>query len=677
MHGLPSRDELFQSPAAWIALFGEAPCGYLLTDPKGQILLVNDTLLKWLHYDRDEVEEKMRFQDLLPVGEKIFYETRHTILLKLQEQVNELNYNLIGKDGNRHPTLVNSTRHFNQAGEFIALQFVFFLFSDRKKYEQELLGAKVRSEQDAAAKASFLSTISHEIRTPIHAILNATQILVEDKFSAEQNELLQAIDYSSRNLLDLVNSVLDLTKMETGKVELNKQPFSVEDLMHQLLIIQQPLAQKKGIDFKLTLPEHLPKTVIGDEGRIRQVLTNLIGNAIKFTIEGRIELKVNILAKSEEAYTFQFVLSDTGIGISEDELTNIFDPFTQANQSIHQKYGGTGLGLSISLGILQLFESEMKVESKLGEGSVFAFELTMPVAKEVVKNEEPFNIYGDPKELAHLNILVVDDTYTNILVLKRYFELWGITSEYVLNGKAAIEKVKKQNFDLILMDISMPEMDGYETSRIIRSSAGEEFPQIPIIALSAFDVSEIIFEVKRAGMNDTLSKPFKAAQLYETLLKWAPSGKRISDSSNKREKEMLSEEDLNDHFSLKNICDLFDGDADAIKEFLKNVVIELNSDIKGLTIAKERKSMSAYRAAVHNLSTKVGWFNLQVVKEKIAEGKQSLKEGQKEKFESLCDEIASFLEKLMTWLQKIIDKDGLICAAPTSPKHLSTPDSEA
>lgn len=660
MSKFPPVDELFESPREWESLLGEAPCGYLLTDPLGRIHFVNNTLLGWLKYNRKEVEKKMRFQDLLPSGERIFYEMRHVVMLKLQNQVNELNYNLIGKDGNRRPMLVNTARRLNKAGKVIALQFVIFLFTDRKKYEQELLKAKKQSEEAAAAKSNFLSVISHEIRTPIHAILNATEILIQDKFSAEQNELLEVIHHSSSNLLDIVNSVLNISKMEAGNVEAIQEPFSIEHLLNQLWTIYQPLAQKKNIDFRLSIPENVPKALIGDKSNLRQVLTNLIGNAIKFTQKGKIELNLKLLNIKEGMCTLQFALKDTGIGISQDEMKNIFEPFTQANQTIHQQFGGTGLGLSISQRILRLLQSEMKVESELGGGSTFTFQLTMPISRELPQQNMSFNISVLPEQFSHLKILIVDDIYSNILVIKHYLEKWKIAYEHVSSGIEAIEKVQTQAYDLIFLDISMPKMDGYETSKIIRSLTGQKASQIPIIALSAFDPSEIKYKIKRSGMNDTLPKPFTAVQLYDTIIKWT-SSKKENTTSSPEKKEIQDKKQAFDDLSLASICDLFEKDTAAIMDYLKNVSDELTKTIENFTEAKEQFSLKTYGSAVHENASKIGMFHLVLLREKMAEGKRLLKSGNKEMFVKQCNEIIYFFQQFKAWVQKKMEEEGTLC----------------
>ncbi len=652
-------DNIFQSHDGWKSLFGEVPCGYLLTDPKGRIHTVNDTLLDWLQYDRNEMENKLHFQDLIPLGEKIFYESRHAVMLKLQNQVNELNYNLIGNDGIRRPMLVNSARRLNQIGEIIGLQFVIFSFSERKKYEEELLNAKKQSEEVAAAKSNFLSIVSHEVRTPIHAILNSIEILIQDTFSAEQNELLAVIHHSSSNLIDFVNSVLNITKMEVGNRVAIKEPFCIEYLLKQLLAIYHSFAQKKNVDFILNIPENIPNVVIGDKDSIRQILTNLIGNAIKFTSKGKIELNVNLLAISEETCTLQFVLKDSGIGISKDELNNIFEPFTQANQSIHQQFGGTGLGLSISKQLLHLLDSEMKVESELGKGSTFMFELIMPISKELVRNNESFKVSVQLDQFRHIKILLVDDTYSNILIIKRYFEMWNIPFEHVFSGTDAIITIQKQNFDLVLMDINMPEMDGYETTKMIRSLEGKKFQQIPIIALSAFKVSEIKFKVKRSGMNDILHKPFKAIQLFETITKWTPTQKMPDETSLDIKKELVKKQRY-DYLSLNKICEFFDDDPAVIKDYLKTVLNELKVSIKEFTIAKEQYSQDIYCSVTHKNASNISMFNLHILKEKMSAGEEFLKNGQNELFVEQCNDIILFFQQFIDWIQKQIDNGVLL-----------------
>ena len=647
-------DKMLQSPDERDALLTTIPCGYLLTDSKGKIYRANQVLLDWLEYTFEEVKEKIRFQDLLSFGERIFYETRHAVMLKLQPQVNELNYNLLGKTGERHSVLVNSARQLNEAGEVVAIQFVFFLFSDRKKYEQELINAKKQSEEAAAAKSSFMATISHEIRTPIHAILNAVEILNQDTFSEEQHELLQVIDHSSNNLLELVNSVLNITKIEAGNLAFRQKPFSIEHLTSRLLTIYKPLADRKNIAFKLSVEEAVPKFVVGDIGNLRQILTNLIGNAIKFTEEGGIELSVNFLGMEDENCLLQFVVKDTGIGISKEEVAKIFEPFSQANLSIHQNFGGTGLGLSISQKMLQLLQSELRVTSQLGEGSVFSFEVKLPISEPIAIRVTSDKITVQPDQFKHLNLLVVDDVSSNILIIQRYFDRWGIPFEKALSGQAAVEKMQTQHFDLVLMDINMPEMDGYEASRKIRQLAGEHFQKVPIIALSAFDAKDIEYEVKRSGMNDVLPKPFKSAQLHATVLRWT-SPRQETDSPSSQDTLAAAVEPMSDVFSLDQIREIFEEDETEINNFLKVVMVELDESVEEFAAAKKAAVQSIYRSAAHKNASKLSLFGLTILQEKMTDGEKMLEEGPVEEFRKQCDEIIILLQQLN---QQIREKLG-------------------
>lgn len=657
----PQAMHPFRSSEDWIELFKEAPCGYILTSPDGSILKVNDTLCDWLRFSKEEMEGKMRFQELLPIGDKMFYETRHIVLLKLHEQANELNYHLIDKEGNRKSVLLNSSQRKDKTGKVIAFQFIILPFSDRKKYELELLNAKKKSEEAVEAKSIFLSTITHEIRTPIHAIVNAGNILLKENPSPEQQELLEVINFSSNNLLELINSVLDLTKMEIGKAKVEESSFDICQLLRQLVQVYRPLALEKDVDFELSIPEEVPNLVMGDSAKIRQIFTNLIGNAIKFSQQGTIKLTLTLKEKIENKYIIRFELKDQGIGMSKQELEKIFDPFTQANNSIHQKFGGSGLGLSIVQKLLILLESDLSVDSKLGEGSTFTFDLSLQYAKEIKKKEDTFVVPKQIEDLSNIRILVVDDIFSNILIIKYYFKTWKVPFEYAASGKEAIEKIKKKDFNLILMDLNMPEMDGYETTKCIRSLSEEKYQKLPIIALSAYDASEIKFKVKRSGMDALIQKPFNANQLYQTIINYGKVSERQAIASvliNPVNKEDIMDE----NFSTKILCDFFDNDCDAIKEYFGVAIKELKVVLKEFIEVESNFSLEAYKFITHKNISLLSMFQLEELRTKMERATHNLLEGNKDQFLSLSQGIRATLLRLSQWMQAKIDQNEDICA---------------
>lgn len=386
--------------------------------------------------------------------------------------------------------------------------------------EQDLLKAKEEAEKSSHAKAEFLSIMSHEIRTPMNAVVNLTNYLLEDAPTEKQVENLNILKFSANNLLAIINDVLDFNKIESGKVEFEAIEFDLLSLLDSIHYGMSTNAREKGIHFFLDAEVNLSQLLIGDPNRLTQILNNLVSNAIKFTEEGQVKMTLSVEKETEKSITLRFDIKDTGIGISEEEKKYIFNMFTQAASDTTRKYGGTGLGLAITKRLLQLQDSDIELTSERGKGSVFSFVLNF--GKGALLSKE--RILGAPKEqlgkaLKGAKILAVEDNMVNVLVVKKFLEKWGIDFTHAGDGIEALEKIKEQHFDLILMDIHMPNMDGYAATKIIREKKDGHYESIPIIALTASALMDNKGRIYEAGMNDIVVKPFQPAELYKMLVK--------------------------------------------------------------------------------------------------------------------------------------------------------------
>jgi PAS domain S-box-containing protein len=513
-------------------LYENAPCGYFSALPDGRIVKVNNTLLKWLGYEREEVLNEKRFQDLLSIGGKIFYETHHAPLIHMQGEINEINYDLLRQDQSKLPVLINSVLVKNEQGEPLLFRTTVFNITDRKKYEVELLRAKKKAEEATRVKSAFLATISHEIRTPMNAIIGVSNLLLLQNPAPHQLEYLNILKVSSENLLNLINDVLDFSKMESGKTVLEKKPFHLRNLVQGLLFGLKVKAAEKDLEVRLHLDPELPEYVLGDRVKIGQIFTNIVGNAIKFTDQGWVEINIRLRELTREVASIDFAVSDTGIGIPSDKTQLIFEDFAQANPEIHLRYGGTGLGLPISQRLLKLYNSHIEVESELGKGSVFRFNLRLPVAavREDVSErgqdiELPFH------SLKGLRMLLAEDNETNVFVISRFLIAWEVAYDWAENGAAAIDKIRQHSYDVVLMDLQMPGISGYEATRQVRDLPDEKFRRLPILALSAADEAEVKEKILAAGMNDFVSKPFNPRDLYEKLAVYRKDPGRATENS--------------------------------------------------------------------------------------------------------------------------------------------------
>lgn len=368
---------------------------------------------------------------------------------------------------------------------------------------------------------SNLSYLSHEIRVPIQSIVGSISLLkLEQGFTKEQKEIIHSLKNSSNHLLNLLNDVLEFSKIESGKLELNKIDFYLKDLLENLVQNFKFLAEQKNIFFEVVLSTGLEHLIYFDKQRLNQVLMNLINNSIKFTELGFVRLEVKLISKLNSVSKVMFSVKDSGIGIPKDKLEEIFESFSQVKRAVETKIEGTGLGLSIVKQILKLMNSQIQVKSEMGLGSNFYFELDIPNSKNNFVEEK--NIVLIKKDFAGKKVLLVEDNLQNQIIAKKLLAKLNLKVELAENGQMALEKVKSQKFDLILMDIQLPVMDGFEASSSIRKLESEIINPTPIIALTATALEDTKKLVLKSGMNDYLPKPFTFEALSEKISDYLP-----------------------------------------------------------------------------------------------------------------------------------------------------------
>ncbi len=369
--------------------------------------------------------------------------------------------------------------------------------------------AREAAESASQAKAQFLSVMSHEIRTPIHAVISMTQFLMNERPRADQAEHLQILHFSANNLLTLINDVLDFSKIEAGKLALENIPFNLHQLTEGVAKAIRIRCDEKGIGMRYTYDANLPKWVKGDATRLGQILTNLLGNAVKFTESGHIALHVSATANGGQ----RFEVIDTGIGIPFEKQEVIFDEFSQSSSETSRRFGGTGLGLAISRRLVQIMDSDIRLHSKPGAGSCFFFDLTLPEYLESRHSIQAESAMLGPESLAHLRILLAEDNLINQKIMVRIMDQWGARMRIALNGKEALACMESEAFDLVFMDIQMPEMDGLTATRLLR----ERGYSVPVIGLSANAGKDEIVLAMESGMTDFLPKPFTSESLARKL----------------------------------------------------------------------------------------------------------------------------------------------------------------
>lgn len=402
-----------------------------------------------------------------------------------------------------------------EGGEYDGVLAIARDITELYKIKEALKAAKIEAEASSKAKEAFLANMSHEIRTPMNAIVGMSRLLGQTELSDEQAKYLNAIATSSSNMIVLINDILDLSKIESGKLELENLGFGLSDLIDKLYYAQKLFADQKGIQLHYTIDSTIPKVLLGDPYRLNQVLTNLINNAIKFTQKGRVELAVNLNTIDGERYFIEFKIKDTGIGIAKDKLENIFDSFSQADSSISRKFGGTGLGLAITRHLVGMMDGKISLQSTFGVGTEFKVQIPLSKGQSIdVKLDQKME--RNEFELNGMKILLVEDNQINRLLAVTLFNKWGVDYDWGENGEEAIELMKENDYDIVLMDMQMPIMDGVEATQIIREKIDSK---IPIIALTANAFKEDAQKCIDSGMNDVITKPFEPSVLYNKILK--------------------------------------------------------------------------------------------------------------------------------------------------------------
>jgi PAS domain S-box-containing protein len=386
--------------------------------------------------------------------------------------------------------------------------------TEMKWVERKLLEANEQALAAVRAKSQFLANISHEIRTPLNGVMGMTSILLDTRLTDEQRDYAEIIRKSADTLLVIVNDVLDLAKSESGKMDLEEIDFELDQVVLDIERTLSLSAKKKGLRLQSSFDQNLPKFVKGDPTRLRQILLNLVSNSIKFTKTGSVDIRVSSIVTDEKLCQVRFEVKDTGVGISADAMARIFSPFSQADSSTTRRYGGTGLGLSICKHLVELMRGEIAATSEEGRGSVFRFDLSLPMGCAPVQVEVLSKINDlSPKASGYLRILLAEDNSVNQMIVIKMLEKMGHAAVAVGNGKEALEALRLAPYDLVLMDCQMPVLDGYETTRLIRQFENPILRDIAVVAITANAMLGDRENCLKAGMNDYISKPIKAKDL--------------------------------------------------------------------------------------------------------------------------------------------------------------------
>jgi signal transduction histidine kinase/CheY-like chemotaxis protein/HPt (histidine-containing phosphotransfer) domain-containing protein len=536
-------------------------------------------------------------------------------------------------------------------GIVTAIAAVIILITDvntRNKLEDELRKAKKLADENAIMKEQFMANMSHEIRTPMNSILGFSDLLEKTKLDKTQSEYLNAVKSSGSNLLNIINDILDFSKIEAGKLNIEKISFNIIDLLDSLKVMFAPKATEKQINFSVYIDPKTPTYVFGDPTRLNQILINLINNAIKFTQQGDVKLSCEIKSIEHDIIQFVFKVQDTGIGIASDKVNSVFERFNQGNTETTRKYGGNGLGLAIVKQLVEIQNGEINLKSKEGAGSEFIVKISYPISFENKKVDtgvvEPqFKIISNQP----LTILLAEDHILNQKLAMTYLRNFGLSVDLAENGMEAVEKFKSTQYDLVLMDIQMPLLDGYHATKQIRE---ELKSNVPIIAMTANIMANEREKCLSYGMNDYLSKPFKEIDLYNIINLHIGNKKQ----SQIQTTELKASENDN-IINQEHLNTLSRGNKTFIKEIVDIFVEQNPIEIRELEDAIINKNYSSIRSISHKMKTSVGFIGInQLLPELTNIENLAINEGDLNNIRSIFNNVKVICQKAIIELKRIV-----------------------
>jgi signal transduction histidine kinase/CheY-like chemotaxis protein len=501
----------------WEDLFSRAPCGLLKLDSEYRITAANAYLLELAGRNAEDLAAGVRFYDLLSMAGRIFVQSRLWPELALAGRVEELALDLVRGDGERTPVLLNASQERDPEGKGADILIALTRAVAKRAYEAEVPRARKEAEQAARAKADFLANVSHEIRTPLNGMIAVAAVLEKTALGASQREMVELIQSSGVMLERLLSDVLEISKVEAGGLQLEVRPFDLCDELRGPIDLARIRAGGKGLGFKARFTDRAQGRFDGDAVRLKQILGNLISNAVKFTEAGEVRVDVDLEPSDTGDFLLNMVVEDTGIGFDQETGDTLFQRFQQSDAGITRKYGGTGLGLAICKGLIDAMDGTIQVRSSPGEGSRFHVRIPLTLSGSAVAHEAPPESIGGPDR--PLRILLVEDHPTNQKVVELILAPLGVQLVFAENGQTGVEAWRAGAFDLVLMDMQMPVMDGLTATRTIRSleAADPRRPRTPIAMLSANAMNHHRDESLACGADLHIAKPVTPASLLEGI----------------------------------------------------------------------------------------------------------------------------------------------------------------
>jgi len=583
--------------------------GVVILDAYGTVEWVNDSFARMAGVGPDAIRGRplaaMLFDEEAEEDARRhfqrFLETGHGLSQEIQQRRAE---------GQPYWLSISVTPVFDEEGDITHWVGIAHDVTRRREEQQALEQAKEAAEAASRAKGEFLANVSHEIRTPMNVIIGMTELTLGTRLTPEQREYLSAVKNSAEALLRLLNDVLDLSKIEAGKLQIEAVPFSLPELVQEVVKLWEPAARQKKLRAVSQVAADLPPIVVGDPVRLRQILFNLVDNAIKFTEQGEVVVAVSLDSLTGDEARVHFAVRDTGIGIPEDKRASIFEAFSQADTSTSRRYGGTGLGLAISAQLVSLLEGRLWVEGQVGSGSTFHFSLSMTVPAPVPADEDrPSRRRGPLRAKDRLRILVADDNPANRLLAARILEKRGHVVSQAADGREALAMAEREKLDVVVMDAQMPDMDGLQATREIRALEKATETHLPIIALTAWAMSGDRERCLAAGMDGYISKPINAQELL-TLVETLGSQTRLAKLSDQRLAESRA------HFDFRTALARLEGDVEIFKEQVVFFLRDAPGLLTGLQEALAAGDADRLRTTAHRLKGLAAAFDAQAVTER-------------------------------------------------------------
>ncbi len=585
---------LEESERKYRTLFEESNDPIYISSYGGRFLDFNKAAAELFGYTREEFA-KLSLSDLY-----YYPEEKNHIKEALRKKGRLTDYEVVlqKKDGTPVICQITASPHKNENDELQSRGIIRDVTAQKKV--EELRRAKEVAEQTSLARQEFLSVMSHEIRTPLNTIFFTAHLLQEESPTEKQKEHLDLLQFSANNLLSLINNILDFSKIESGKIKLESINFNFHDLINRITESFSHNVNEKQLKLNVDMENKIPAVLKGDPTRLTQVLNNLLHNAIKFTNEGQVSLHIEKLSGKNNEVELLFEISDTGIGIESERMEEIFDSFTQARPSITRQFGGTGLGLTICKKLVKIMGGDIKVESELGKGSSFFFNLPLQVGA-----EDKINIPDITREsnsvLKGIKILLTEDNLTNRMLAEKFLKRWGAQVESAGNGEEAIEQLKDKKFDLVLMDIQMPVMDGYEANARIRKM-GFTHEDLPVIALTAFAMEGDKIKAYESGMDDYITKPIDPYELYRKVIK------NVSHKLAKKDLPQVESEETNEVIHLSSLVESFKDDPAFVNDYLHTFEREFSElPVQAIMLSKLRDS-KALAELIHKINPSIRRF---------------------------------------------------------------------